>query len=87
MSYYFSKTLGISFDEALMKVTEELKKRGQKMSGKEAVVGYYTEDGNIYCVECVNKEREIMKKIEQAITVEDSEQSLYFCSGCDKEIK
>lgn len=28
MSYYFSKTLGISFDEALMKVTEELKKEG-----------------------------------------------------------
>lgn len=28
MSYYFSKTLGISFDEALMKVTEELKREG-----------------------------------------------------------
>ncbi len=28
MSYYFSKTLGISFDETLMKVTEELKKEG-----------------------------------------------------------
>ncbi len=28
MSYYFSKTLEISFDEALMKVTEELKKEG-----------------------------------------------------------
>lgn len=28
MSYYFSKTLGISFDEALVKVTEELKKEG-----------------------------------------------------------
>jgi uncharacterized protein (DUF302 family) len=28
MSYYFSKTLGISFDEALLRVTEELKKEG-----------------------------------------------------------
>jgi uncharacterized protein (DUF302 family) len=28
MSYYFSKTLGISFDEALRKVAEELKKEG-----------------------------------------------------------
>src|SRR5512139_3119672 len=28
MSYYFSKTLGISFDEALVRVTEELKKEG-----------------------------------------------------------
>lgn len=28
MIYYFSKTLGISFDEALVRVTEELKKEG-----------------------------------------------------------
>jgi uncharacterized protein (DUF302 family) len=28
MSYYFNKTLGISFDEALVRVTEELKKEG-----------------------------------------------------------
>ncbi len=28
MSYYFSKTLGISFEEALVRVTEELKKEG-----------------------------------------------------------
>ena len=28
MAYYFSKTLGVSFDEAVSKVTEELKKEG-----------------------------------------------------------
>ncbi len=28
MSYYYSKTLGISFDEALVKVTQELKNEG-----------------------------------------------------------
>jgi len=28
MSYYFSKTLNVSFDEAIKKVTEELKKEG-----------------------------------------------------------
>lgn len=28
MSYYFSKTLGIPFDEAVVRVTEELKKEG-----------------------------------------------------------
>jgi uncharacterized protein (DUF302 family) len=28
MSYYFSKTLGISFEEAIPRVTEELKKEG-----------------------------------------------------------
>jgi hypothetical protein len=57
------------------------------MTEKEKVVGYYTEDGNIYCVECINKDSEIMKKIDQAITAEDSEESLYFCEGCEKEIK
>jgi len=57
------------------------------MAEKEEVVGYYTEDGNIYCVECINKDSEIMKKIEQAITAEDSEEGLYFCEGCQKEIK
>ena len=28
MSYYFTKTLDMSFDEAIVKVTEELKKEG-----------------------------------------------------------
>ena len=28
MTYYFSKTLEISFDEAIIKVTEKLKKEG-----------------------------------------------------------
>jgi len=57
------------------------------MTEKEKVVGYYTDDGNIYCVECINKDSEIMKRIEQAITAEDSEETLYFCDGCEKEIK
>jgi hypothetical protein len=57
------------------------------MTEKEEVVGYYTEDGNIYCVDCINKESEIMKKIDRAITAEDSEESVYFCEGCEKEIK
>lgn len=57
------------------------------MIEKEEVVGYYTEDGNIYCIECINKDSEIMKKIEQAITAEDSDEGLYFCEGCEKEIK
>jgi len=57
------------------------------MTEKEKVVGYTTEDGNIYCVECINKDKEIMEKIEQAITADDSEEGLYFCEGCEKEIK
>jgi len=54
---------------------------------EKEIIGYYTEDGNIYCVECMNKDSEIMKKIEKAITEEDSEEGLYFCEGCEKEIK
>jgi CobQ-like glutamine amidotransferase family enzyme len=54
---------------------------------KKEVMGYYTEDGNIYCVECINKGREIMEKIEKAITADDSEEAVYFCEGCEKEIK
>ncbi len=57
------------------------------MTEKEEIAGYYTEDGNIYCVECINKDREMMKKIEQAITAGDSEKSPYFCDECKKEIK
>ena len=57
------------------------------MDEKKEIIGYYTEDGNIYCIECINKNREIMKKIEKAITGGDSEESLYFCEGCGKEIK
>ena len=57
------------------------------MTEKKEVIGYYTDDRNIYCVECINKDSEMMKKIEQAITAEDSEEGLYFCEGCKKEIK
>ena len=57
------------------------------MDGKKEIIGYYTDDGNIYCVECINKDNEIMKKIEKAITEEDPEEGLYFCEGCEKEIK
>lgn len=57
------------------------------MTEKGKIVGYTMEDGNIYCVECINKDSEMMKKIEQAITADDSEEGLYFCEECEKEIK
>ena len=57
------------------------------MTEKKDVIGYYTEDGNIYCVECINKDIGIMKKIDQAITAQDSGEGVYFCDGCEKEIK
>jgi len=57
------------------------------MTEKEEVVGFYTEDANIYCTECIYKKIEILNKIDRAITAEDSEESLHFCNGCQKEIK
>ena len=57
------------------------------MIGRKQVIGYYTEDGNIYCPECINNDREIMEKIEKIITAKDSEEIQYFCQGCEKEIK
>ena len=50
-------------------------------------VGYYTEDENIYCVECVKKNIEIMKKVDQAITADLLEGSLLICGGCGKKFK
>jgi len=57
------------------------------MTEKKKVVGYYTGDGHIYCVECINKDEEIMEKMEKAITMKDSEDELYFCDLCEKRIK
>ena len=57
------------------------------MAEKKKIIGYNTNDGHIYCVECINKEREIMKKIEKVITTKDSEKNLYFCDLCDERIK
>jgi hypothetical protein len=54
---------------------------------KEEVIGYYTEDGDIYCVECINKNIRVMNGIDRAITAEDSEGTLLFYEGCEKEIK
>lgn len=57
------------------------------MADKKEVIGYFTDDRNIYCVECINKNREIMEKIERAITVDDTEEGELFCDECNREIK
>ena len=57
------------------------------MSEKKEVIGYYAEDGNIYCVECINRNKDIMKAIDKAITADDSKLNVYFCEGCKEEIK
>jgi hypothetical protein len=57
------------------------------MTLKEEAVGYYTDDGNIYCVDCINQNIEMMKEIDRAITEDDLEGNVYVCKACEKEIK
>jgi hypothetical protein len=57
------------------------------MADKKEIIGYFTDDRNIYCVECINKNREIMEKIDRAITEEDTKEGELFCDECNKEIK
>ncbi len=57
------------------------------MAEKREIIGYYTDDGNIYCVDCINKDIEIMKEIDRAITSDDLEENPYVCDGCKGEIK
>jgi len=54
---------------------------------EKEIIGYFTDDRNIYCVECINKDSEIMEKIEKAITADDTEEGELFCDECNKEIK
>ena len=57
------------------------------MANKKEVIGYYTEDGNIYCIDCINKNVEIIKEIDRAITSDDLEENPYVCDGCKGGIK
>jgi hypothetical protein len=54
---------------------------------KKEIIGYFTDDRNIYCTECINKNREMMEKIEKAITADDTDEGELFCDECNKEIK
>jgi len=54
---------------------------------EKEVIGYFTVDRTIYCVECIYKNREIMDKIEKAITTDDTEEGELFCDECNREIK
>ncbi len=57
------------------------------MGDEKEIIGYFTDDRNIYYVECIYKNREIMDKIEKAITADGTEQGELFCDQCNKEIK
>ena len=57
------------------------------MAEKKEIIGYYTDDGNIYCVDCINKDIEIIKEIDRAITLDDLEENPYVCDGCKGDIK
>jgi len=53
---------------------------------KNEIIGYFTDDRNIYCVECINKNSEIMEKIERAITTDEADEGELFCDDCKKVI-
>ncbi len=54
---------------------------------EKEIIGYFTDDRNIYCVDCILKNQEtIKKKIEKAITEDDTGEELIFCDECKKEI-
>ncbi len=55
---------------------------------EKEIIGYYTDEKSIYCVECILKNQETIKReIEKAITADGAGQELIFCEGCKKEIK
>jgi len=47
---------------------------------EKEIIGYLTDDRNIYCTDCILKNQEMMnKKIEKAITADDTdEEELFF---------
>ncbi len=57
------------------------------MEDKKEIIGYLTDDRNIYCVECINANREIMERIDRAITTDEAGEGELFCDECKKEIK
>jgi hypothetical protein len=58
------------------------------MAEEKGIIGYYTDDRNVYCVDCILKNQEMMKKkIEKAITADDTDEGELFCDECKKEIK
>jgi hypothetical protein len=55
---------------------------------EKEIIGYFTDDRSIYCVDCILKNQEtIKKKIERAITPDNIEEGELFCDECNKEIK
>ena len=55
---------------------------------EKEIIGYFTDDRSIYCVDCILKNQEnIKKKIEGAITADDTDEGELFCDECNKEIK
>jgi len=48
------------------------------MGDEKEIIGYFTDDRNIYCVECINKDNEIMKKLKRRLpqTILKKENSL-----------
>ena len=57
------------------------------MTERENRFGYYAEGGNIYCVGCMDKNMDMLRKSEKTIGAHYLREDKYFCDGCQKEIK
>ena len=67
----------------------EATREGENMATtqKQNVIGYYADDGNIYCVDCIKKNYASMKDaLEDAVSAEDLEAHSYVCEECKKTI-
>jgi hypothetical protein len=60
---------------------------GMCMKRINGVVGYQTEDGQAYCMECIRKNYDLLKgRLEGAVIGNEFEENRYVCAGCQEEI-
>jgi len=52
---------------------------------EDEIIGYFTEDGNIYCVDSINKNIRVMNEIDRAITARIQGTLCYFVKNARKK--
>jgi len=57
------------------------------MTEKKEVIGYYTEDGNIYCIEFIYRNIEILNKLIVLLQRRIQKKTYIFCDECGEKIK
>ena len=52
---------------------------------EKEIIGYYTDDRNIYCVECINKDSEMMKKLNRLLQLKIQKKVYIFAKDVRKK--